>query len=316
MNKIEGAIKDYVNPYLVGFILIYVANLLLANKLNSFETEEVIGILVVVGFAFSFIAYRISRNAKVLIVDRAVDNREIFILLLLPVYISFFIVLGNKIFFIPPNDAGVAKEITTICRKVLTFVVIPFLVYKIVFKFKWKDFGLSTKWENVFTKRNVMIFLVMSAVVLLLNYFGGRGAKPIRDGLFSTDQLILGFPLLFAWLFIEVGLVEEFFFRGLLQNRLSLFLKSEIGAICITSLIFGLVHAPGMYLRNAGVVEGLGSSPSLVTSIGYCIAIQSIPGFFLGIIWSKTKNLWLLMGIHAMIDLLPNFAEFIEVWGI
>lgn len=37
---------------------------------------------------------------------------------------------------------------------------------------------------------------------------------------------------------------------------------------------------------------------------------------FLGILWERTRNLWLLMAIHAMFDLLPGLSEFIKVWGI
>jgi membrane protease YdiL (CAAX protease family) len=152
--------------------------------------------------------------------------------------------------------------------------------------------------------------------LISFNYFAGSGAKPIREGLFTTTQIFKAIPLLAIWLFIEVGLVEEFFFRGLLQNRLGVILRSKAGAICISALIFGLVHAPGMYLRQAGVHDGLGAEPSLLNSIVYCIAIQSVPGLFLGVLWERTRNLWLLMAIHAMFDLMPGLAEFITTWGI
>lgn len=112
------------------------------------------------------------------------------------------------------------------------------------------------------------------------------------------------------------GFGGRIFFSGLLQNRLGVLLKSEWSALAVSAFIFGLVHAPGVYLRQAGVVEGIGESPGFFTSISYCIAIQTIPGLFLGILWIKTRNLWLLMAIHAMIDLLPNLAEFIRDWNI
>jgi membrane protease YdiL (CAAX protease family) len=315
MNDSPG-IKRLLNPYLIGYILIYAFNVILAGTLGTFNTNEVLGIFIIVGIGFSLIAWLVSRHAEPLITDKPLSQMEFYILVLLPVYISILLIPGNTLLFYTTNQAGIATEIITLCRKVLTFVLIPFFVYRLFFKFKPKDFGLSTKWRNVFNKKHVIIFIVMSLVVLALNYFGGRGAKPIREGMFSVTQLLVSIPLAFIWLFIEVGLVEEFFFRALLQNRLSLLLRSNIGAISITALIFGLVHAPGMYFRNAGAIEGLGSSPSLIACIGYCIAVQSVPGFFFGIIWSKTKNLWLLMGIHAAMDLLPHLPEFIKLWGI
>jgi uncharacterized protein len=60
-----------------------------------------------------------------------------------------------------------------------------------------------------------------------------------------------------------------------------------------------LAHAPGFYLRGGGTLDNLGQHPSLFLSIGYSIVILSVLGFFLGIIWNKTKNLWLVMAIHG-----------------
>ncbi|MGZ8550098.1 MAG: CPBP family glutamic-type intramembrane protease [Chitinophagaceae bacterium] len=45
------------------------------------------------------------------------------------------------------------------------------------------------------------------------------------------------------------------------------------------------------------------------------MAYMSVAGIFLGIVWQRTKNLWLVMAIHAMLDLLPNAGEFIRTWG-
>jgi membrane protease YdiL (CAAX protease family) len=77
-----------------------------------------------------------------------------------------------------------------------------------------------------------------------------------------------------------------------------------------------LAHAPGLYLRGGGALDNLGQHPSLFMSIGYSILMMSVAGFFLAIIWSKTKNLWIVMTIHAFGDLLPNLPDFIKIWGI
>ncbi len=309
-------LKKGLNLYFIGFIAIYVGNLLLANAFKLFNTHEVLAVFFIVGLLFSGVSFFLSKNSSPIIANVHGQKHEIYVLFALQIFISIALIFGNTIIFSNYPDLSRAKEIITLVRKVLIFVVIPFLVYRQLFGFKPADFGLSTDWKLVFTKRNLLIFAVISSLFVLLNYFGGNGARPLREGSYSTAQLLIAAPLLFLWLFVEVGLVEEFFFRGMLQNRLSVFLRSNIGAICITSLVFGIVHAPGMYFRGAGVSEGLGSSPSFLTVMGYCIAIQAVPGFFLGIIWSKTRNLWLLMGIHAMIDLVPSLPAFIETWHI
>ena len=101
-----------------------------------------------------------------------------------------------------------------------------------------------------------------------------------------------------------------------MQSRVAAYLKSESAGIVIAALLFGLAHAPGLYLRGAGANSELGSDPSLLLSVGFSIVVLSAAGLFLGILWSRTRNLLLVMLIHAAVDLLPNFDEFAHVWGL
>jgi len=127
-------------------------------------------------------------------------------------------------------------------------------------------------------------------------------------------QLFVGLPLCFVWLVFEVGLVEEFFFRAVIQSQLAAAFKSEVSGVVLMSLIFGLAHAPGFIFRHAGEVEGLGSNPSAIDAIAYSIVVLAVSGITFGIIWARTKNLFALMLIHAAGDLLPNFGTFVQTW--
>jgi membrane protease YdiL (CAAX protease family) len=113
---------------------------------------------------------------------------------------------------------------------------------------------------------------------------------------------------------VEAGLVEEFFFRALVQSHLAAALKSEVSGIVLMSLIFGLAHAPGFIFRHAGEVQGLGSNPSAFDAIAYLIVVLAISGVTFGVIWARTKNLFAAMLIHAAGDLLPNFGSFAQTW--
>ena len=172
------------------------------------------------------------------------------------------------------------------------------------------------KAKEFFTMKNFVILFALALVIFLFQFFLGNGAKPVREGLITTRQLLIGLPLLYIFLIFEVGLVEEFFFRALVQSRLAAITKSETGGIILSGLLFGLAHAPGFYLRGGGTLDNLGQHPTLFMSVGYSILILSVGGFFLSIIWSKTKNLWLVMAIHAFADLLPGLQEFVKTWGI
>jgi membrane protease YdiL (CAAX protease family) len=276
--------------------------------------------MVVMGFGFSLIAHFLSRKATPLSEARPAQPNEGWVLALVVAYITLIIIPGNKplLALLPDylQDSEPEREIITMVRKMITLVAVPFLIYHFFFRFRPADFGLSSDWRKALTGRHLVIFLGMALTLASFNYFAGSGAKPLREGLLSGQQLLIGIPLLFAWDFFEVGLGEEFLFRGIIQNRLAVLLKSPWGSIFVSAFIFGVVHAPGMYLRGAGVIEGLGGSPSLLTTISYCIAVQSVTGIFFGIIWLSTRNLWILMGIHAVTDLVPHLYGFVTAWGI
>jgi membrane protease YdiL (CAAX protease family) len=82
------------------------------------------------------------------------------------------------------------------------------------------------------------------------------------------------------------------------------------------SLVFGLAHAPGIIFRQAGTVEGLGANPTALDALAYSVVVLAVSGISFGVIWSRTKNLWALMLLHAAGDVLPNFSDFIKVWQL
>jgi membrane protease YdiL (CAAX protease family) len=118
------------------------------------------------------------------------------------------------------------------------------------------------------------------------------------------------------WLALEVGLVEEFFFRALLQTRLARLTGSELSGVIAASVLFGLVHVPGLYLRTAATQEALAASPSLASALAYSILITSVAGFFLGILWARTRNLAVVVVVHAAGDLIPNLLPFLRAWHL
>ncbi len=308
------------SPLVIGYLVVYVLNLWFASTIEGFPLEEALGIMVVLGLGFSLMAHFISRKAEPLDEPQPAQPHEAATLAMVVAYITLIIIPGNKTLtlWLPASwqDTEPEREIITMVRKMITFVAIPFLFYRFTYRFRPADFGLSTNWRKALAGRHLLIFLGMAFALATFNYYAGSGAKPLREGLLTGNQLLLGIPLLFIWDFFEVGLGEEFVFRGIIQNRLAVILRSPWGAIFLSAFIFGVVHAPGMYLRGAGAIEGLGATPSLLASISYCIAVQSVTGIFFGIIWLRTRNLWILMGIHAVIDLVPHLYGFVKTWEL
>jgi len=100
----------------------------------------------------------------------------------------------------------------------------------------------------------------------------------------------------------------------ILQSRLAATLNSELAAILLASLLFGLAHAPGLYLRGASLMEGADAHPTMAWAAAYSVAVMSPAGILFGVLWSRTRSLGLLIVLHALIDLLPHLSGFIKTW--
>ncbi len=211
-------------------------------------------------------------------------------------------------------DSTRVKFLIVLTKKLIVFVAIPFAIFRFGFSYRIRDFGIQREGLRALRGSHLPVVLIVGGAFVVFQFFLSGGGASFRHQHFTTNQLLLGLPLCFVWLLIEVGLVEEFFFRGLVQSQLAAALKSEVSGIVLMSLIFGLAHAPGFIFRHAGELEGLGPHPGALDAIAYSIVVLAVSGITFGVIWARTKNLFALMLVHAAGDLLPNFGSFIRTW--
>lgn len=115
-------------------------------------------------------------------------------------------------------------------------------------------------------------------------------------GLFPFDYSPTVWKVIIEYIiyYIGVGIIEEFFCRGLLQNALEqMFCRMkhpQITAVTITAIIFGLGHVFGMI-----GMPPLFAACKVAWAIGF--------GIYLGAIYVKTRNLWVVGLFHFVIDL-------------
>jgi membrane protease YdiL (CAAX protease family) len=269
-------------------------------RLGQFEASEALGVFTVLGVGFSLAAWLLTIGMKPLPYRVLEPNREVAALLwyLLPltVFIAFGLSAIHRYVTGEPADS-----IAILLAKLAVFVAVPAWIMVVRFGYRLTELApMSTKTSHM------LVFVGMSLVLVVFQSVAGRGLRDIAVAHVRGETLLLGMPLVFLWLVLEVGVVEEFFFRVLLQSRLSAALRSELGGIVVMSLIFGLVHAPGLYLRTSVTQEGLAAHPSFLMAVGYSIVITSVAGFFLGVLWARTRNFLVLILVHAATDLLPN----------
>ena len=304
--------------YIAAYLLLYAAAATILVRSFNESSKNIAIVFSCFGAGFTLASLYLTKNIRNRTRDKISFSKEIYFITALTAWIVLYITYGGALIdrLFPESILKNQQlhSLIVLFRKLLVFVFVPFLLYKTA-GFSSRDFGLRISPKTIFQKNNIIIFIVLSILITLFQYYLSSGGKNFRQEKFSLIQLMIGFPLALIWLFIEAGLVEEFFFRAVLQTRLAVLLKSRTAGIVVSALIFGLAHAPGLYLRGAGS-EGIDEQMPFVFFASYTIVYMSIAGIFLGILYSKTKNLWLVIALHAVIDLIPNFADFIHTWKL
>ncbi|UJW28530.1 CPBP family intramembrane metalloprotease [Saccharothrix sp. AJ9571] len=97
--------------------------------------------------------------------------------------------------------------------------------------------------------------------------------------------------------FFTANVLEEVFFRGMLQTRLEALFGRWPG-IVLTSLLFAWLHLP-----THGQAGSLWAG--LPLTLGAIIAFQGVHGLFLGYLWSRYRNLWAQVAAHTAVNTLP-----------
>jgi len=306
------------NRVLIGSLILYVSALAFLFRNKSFDATGAMLVLIVFGIVFPLIAWIATRRSIPLSISVRPGKSQLIVLIAYIVALSLYLVGGPQWIdqHLPSSwiDSAQIRFFITLAKKLVVFVVIHFAIFRFGFGYRIRDFGIQSEGLRALCGSHLPVVLVVGGAFLAFQYFLSGGGASFRHGNFTTYQLLLGLPLCFIWLFFEAGLVEEFFFRALVQSQLASTFKSEASGIELMSLIFGLAHAPGFIFRHAGEVEGLGSNPSAIDAVAYSIVVLAISGLTFGVIWARTKNLFAVMLVHAAGDLLPNFAGFAQTW--
>ena len=163
-------------------------------------------------------------------------------------------------------------------------------------------------------RRLLIAFIVMSLAYLAMQSVFGRGLITLRELAPSAATLAWAIPLCWLWQTLEAGLCEEVLFRRILQEKIAIACGSQVAAVAWASLLFGLAHAPGLWLRAGHLMEGVAHATP-TWAIAYSIVMIAPAGIAFGVLWARTRSLWLIVPLHGMVDLLPQLAPFIRAWS-
>jgi membrane protease YdiL (CAAX protease family) len=300
------------NPIVFIYAGIFLASLGLAVlRRKTFPLAETLVVTLIVGVGFTGLVYWIAPHPANLVARAEVKPSELIFTTAYLFITALLLIRGAPV---PKawKDHYFKKNIVTLGFKLVVFVLVPLAALRLIWHTGWGDLGFSTG--------NVNGQLIAAGVLILVfggfNLIAGGAAAPIRKRQFPLGQIAGGMLLAFLWNLADVGLVEEFYFRAFLQGRFTAFFDSPAAGICMASLLFGLAHAPGIYLRRGERNGPLGENPRLVDSVLYAILGLSPTGWFTGLLYVRCQSLLAPILVHAAVDSVAHTVEFLEGLGI
>jgi len=239
----------------IGLIL-YASGFAILLRNKSFEPAEAIIVLVVFGGVFPLLAWAATLPAVPLSISMGPSTTSLIALTGYVTLLSLYLIGGPQWIdqHLPHSwvDSAQIRFFIVLVKKLVIFVAIPFAIFRFGFGYRLRDFGIQREGLRALCGSHLPVVLVVGGAFLCFQYFFSGGGAAFRREHFTPFQLFVGLPVCFVWLLFEVGLVEEFFFRGLVQSQFAAALKSEVSGVVLMSLIFGLAHAPGFIFRQAG----------------------------------------------------------------
>lgn len=264
-------------------------------------------VFVVFGITLSGLAWLLTRGAEAppIEVERpALESAAVggYLVVYAVGFLGFGMTAVRAVF-----PEGPAEEVLVMGAKLFAHVVLPALLL-IALGAKLSPLlqvGLSGRklWRTL---------IVLGVIILALLCVISPSLRDIAALEPSPALLAWAAPAGFAWVAIEAGLNEEFLFRAVVQTRLTAWLNSPWAGVFLTSILFGLAHMPGLFLRGGPSEDGWSANPLEVAA--YTIGVLSPMGLLFGLIYARTKSLLLVVLLHALVDVLPNMSEFLRIW--
>ncbi|MBQ9791410.1 MAG: CPBP family intramembrane metalloprotease, partial [Clostridia bacterium] len=179
------------------------------------------------------------------------------------------------------NNA-IASTIVDIIFKMVIGIGIIFLL-----KFVLKISHIGLGYKGIIY--GLFIYGAMAIVYIILNYISGISEFD------RTFMQALPYLVLFFFMCLGIGFVEEMIFRGIVLNFFKKLLCNHkcgvVVSIIISSVLFGMCH-----LLN------LISTPNMIVSTIVQVLYASIIGAYFAVIYIKSGNIWAPIILHTVFD--------------
>jgi len=200
--------------------------------------------------------------------ERTVENRR---------QVAYDLLVVFTIIF--ATDVLVAYYIQLYYPTIILWALLPLIVQLVVRRGTIRDLGFQRTNFRRSLPRYLGLVAVWALLTLVVLAIGHAGAA-----------LSLEYSAYLATVFFHPAFVEELNFRGFLQTRLER-LFSLRKAIVIQAAVFALYHVPAVLPTSSAYLMSIG---------GVWYPVITFPfGIALGIIYARTRNLFVTMAIHG-----------------
>jgi membrane protease YdiL (CAAX protease family) len=210
-------------------------------------------------------------------------------------YYLLFLILS----FITRGEGIFANEFS----KWIWFVILPFvLLWAInVRRASIKDIFRSLGFRRQGLGKGLLLGLVSYLVVLPFTFFFLPEAQlqKLQEIFQEPVRALILIPICLVFSLATAAFTEEFFFRGMLQSRLSRLIGSELRSCLIIAFLFGIYHLPYAYFSASWPTHG--NFPWAISNV---LAEQMITGVVLGMLWMRTHNIAAPVLFHALVNVL------------
>ncbi|MFD5092473.1 CPBP family intramembrane glutamic endopeptidase [Amycolatopsis thailandensis] len=171
--------------------------------------------------------------------------------------------------------------------KPLVFLALPLVLLRTL-----RPQGEPDPFRLSWLPRRAWQWLAPIPAVLLFGWLSVLGplAPPLPSAEDYPDPVYLAVGATLT--FFTANVLEEVFFRGMLQTRLEALFGRWPG-ILLSAALFAWLHLP---------THGQGSLP---LTLGAIVAFQGFFGLFTGYLWSRYRNLWAPIAAHTAMNTLP-----------
>ncbi len=271
--KNVGAVLWHNHGVQAGIVLTalpWLAVMIYRRSLNVWQP-----LAVVLGIIFVYWFFTRGQSFTYLPIRRPAGE-TILALSLVALWMLYRIAEYMRAVVFPPTHVGLCDDLMdTIVPKMIEMVVLPLILF-LALRYSLPQLGLGLP---------VRAWIPALLPLLALTIEGVSHIKP--DALLTRTFCF----------YLGAGLPEELLFRGLLQPRLELLLKRPEWGLFLGAFIFGVTHLP-IDLHGSGLANW-------ETALESAFTYQMTIGLALGFAIQRSRNLWPLTLIHALIDSAP-----------